>query len=150
MNIVKVQDSQYEEFIIQSQIKMAKETEDYDLSKSNVTEGVKAVINDPSKGVYYITVDGDKPVACLLTVTEWSDWRNKTVLWIHSVYVDPAHRNQGIYKKMYLYLKQMVEASDELAGLRLYVDKRNTNAIAVYHKLGMESQHYSLCEWLKE
>lgn len=150
MKIIQVTDASYHQFIVNSQIQMAKETEDYDLNKENVSAGVLAVINDPLKGSYYIAEINNEPVACLLTVPEWSDWRNKTVLWIHSVYVSINNRKSGIYKKMYNHLKEMVEESDDYAGLRLYVDKRNTNAIDVYHKLGMESQHYSLCEWLKD
>lgn len=150
MKIIKVQDSTYHQFIVDSQIKMARETEDYDLNRESVSAGVMAVIEDSLKGNYFIALKGDQAIACLLTVPEWSDWRNKTVLWIHSVYVVESYRKQGIYKKMYQHLKEIVIASSEYAGLRLYVDKRNTNAIDVYHKLGMESQHYSLCEWLKD
>lgn len=128
---------------------MALETEGYDLNRESVSSGVIAVINDPLKGNYFVAVIDSCPVACLLTVPEWSDWRNKTVLWIHSVFVSEKYRKQGIYRKMYAYLKQIVKESNEYAGLRLYVDKRNTSAIEVYHKLGMESQHYALCEWLK-
>jgi GNAT superfamily N-acetyltransferase len=150
MEIIKVTDEKFASFIIESQIKMAKETEDYDLDRLAVTQGVHAVINDPLKGNYYITLENQEPIACLLTVPEWSDWRNKTVLWIHSVYVSESHRQQGIYKAMYTSLQEMVKTNSQYAGLRLYVDKRNTKAIDVYHKLGMESHHYSLCEWLKE
>jgi GNAT superfamily N-acetyltransferase len=150
MKIEKIEDSTYHQFIVDSQIHMALETEDYDLSRDSVTAGVQAVIKDPLKGCYYVAMNNDEPIACLLTVPEWSDWRNKTVLWIHSVYVAKDFRKQGVYKKMYHYLKNMVEDSSDYAGLRLYVDKRNTNAIDVYHKLGMESHHYALCEWLKD
>lgn len=150
MKIIKVQDSTYHQFIVDSQVNMALETEDYDLNRESVSAGVMAVINNPLKGNYFITLKNSKPIACLLTVPEWSDWRNKTVLWIHSVYVEREFRNQGIYKHMYHHLKKKVEASSEYAGLRLYVDKRNTKALEVYHKLGMESHHYSLCEWLKD
>lgn len=149
MKILKVTDVTYYQFIVDSQIQMAKETEDYDLSRESVTDGVLAVIQDSLKGHYYVTLDGDRPVACLLTVPEWSDWRNKTVLWIHSVYVVKDYRKKGIYKNMYTHLQGMVSETEDYAGLRLYVDKRNLNAIDVYHKLGMESHHYALCEWLK-
>ena len=149
MNIIKAEDISFISFIAKSQVAMAKETEDYDLDLMTVTQGVKKVIENPTLGSYYITLDQDKPVACLLTVPEWSDWRNKTVLWIHSVFVLKNYRRRGIYKNMYMSLKVMVSESDDYAGLRLYVDKRNTEALKVYHALDMESHHYSLCEWLK-
>lgn len=149
MIISKVDSNEYVEFIANSQVAMAKETEDYKLDYKTVESGVKAVIKDPQKGRYYLALIEGKPVGCLLTVTEWSDWRNKSVLWIHSVYVDPNYRNKSVYKKMYFYIKDIVQNSDDFAGIRLYVDKTNTNASAVYKKLGMESEHYHLFEWLK-
>jgi len=149
MNLIKVSDPKYAEFIASSQVKMALETEDYKLNYDTVLKGVKTAISDPNKGIYYIVEIDKKPISCLFTVLEWSDWRSKSVLWIHSVYVLKEFRGQGIYKFMYQSLKDKVQKSDELAGIRLYVDKRNTNALEVYNKLGMESEHYSLCEWLK-
>jgi ribosomal protein S18 acetylase RimI-like enzyme len=149
MNIIKVDTLDYAEFIAKSQVTMALETEDYVLDYETVKLGVHAVINDKQKGSYYIALIDNKPVACLLTVNEWSDWRNKTVLWIHSVYVEQDHRRKSIYKDMYTYLKNIVQENDEYAGIRLYVDKTNQNASQVYLKLGMESEHYHLFEWLK-
>ena len=149
MIIHKVCDLSFAEFIAKSQVKMALETEDYVLDYDIVIKGVTSVIKDPLKGSYYVMLKDNIPVSCLLTVPEWSDWRNKTVLWIHSVYVEESYRKQGIYKKMYESLVEFVKHSDKYAGIRLYVDKRNTQALDVYSALGMESEHYSLCEWLK-
>lgn len=148
--IKKISNLKYSSFIASSQVKMALETENYELDLGIVSKGVEAVISDPMKGNYYVYLVGEEPVACLLTVPEWSDWRNKTVLWIHSVYVEKNFRSKGYFKEMYQYLKEKVSESSELSGLRLYVDKRNTNALGIYHNLGMESEHYTLCEWLKD
>lgn len=149
MKLIKVQDLKYADFIAKAQVNMAQETEDYKLSYETVLKGVSSAIQDPKKGIYYIAEVENKPIACLFTVLEWSDWRAKNVMWIHSVYVSKDFRAQGIYKFMYQQLQNKIQNSDEFAGIRLYVDKRNTNALEVYHKLGMESEHYSLCEWLK-
>lgn len=133
------------------QVKMAFETENgLKLDPPIVNLGVSAVMDDPSKGKYWLAeVDGNV-VGCLLTVPEWSDWRNGTVLWIHSVYVDPNFRKHGVFKALYAHLKEMVQTSPELRGLRLYVDKSNARAQEVYQKLGMSDDHYSLFEWMKE
>lgn len=131
------------------QIKMAFETENIKLDPPTVTLGVSAVFDDPSKGKYWLAeVDGNV-VGCLLTVPEWSDWRNGTVLWIHSVYVHPDFRKHGVYKMLYGHLKQMVSESRDLRGLRLYVDKTNEKAQKVYEALGMNGEHYHLYEWMK-
>ena len=79
----------------------------------------------------------------LMTVPEWSDWRNGTVLWIHSVYVLPRERRRKIFTALYEHLLRRVEQSENLVGLRLYVDKRNEPAQHVYESLGMTREHYT-------
>ena len=137
------------QIIAEFQIRMAFETEQMKLDPPTVEKGVSAVFDDPSKGKYWLAeVDGNV-VASLLAIPEWSDWRNGTVLWIHSVYVPVAYRKKGVFKKLYSHLKTMVETSPELRGLRLYVDKSNTAAQDVYNSLGMSGEHYYLFEWMK-
>ena len=135
--------------IAEYQIKMALETENLKLHLPTVEKGVSAVFDDPTKGKYWLAESDGTVVGCLLTVPEWSDWRNGTVLWIHSVYVRPDYRKQGIYRLLYSHLRKMVEDSKELRGLRLYVDKSNEKAQQVYDALGMSGEHYHLYEWLK-
>lgn len=131
------------------QILMARETEDLELDPATVARGVDAVFTDPSKGEYWVAEADGRVVASLLTTYEWSDWRNGTVLWIQSLYVVPELRRQGIYRRMYAKLKDHVEASPGLRGIRLYVDRRNTRAQSVYAELGMTREHYELFEWMK-
>jgi ribosomal protein S18 acetylase RimI-like enzyme len=131
------------------QVKMAWETEQMKLDPPTVEKGVSAIFDDPSKGKYWLAEVSGEVVGCLLTVPEWSDWRNGTVLWIHSVYVKPEMRKEGIYRKLYSHLKEMVQASKDLRGLRLYVDKTNHTAQKVYESLGMSGEHYHLFEWMK-
>lgn len=131
------------------QIKMALETENMQLDPSTVEKGVTAVFDDPSKGKYWLAEIGGNVVGCLLTIPEWSDWRNGTVLWIHSVYVHPDFRQHGVYKALYGHLKNMVNESPDMRGLRLYVDKTNSRAQKVYETLGMSGEHYHLFEWMK-
>jgi ribosomal protein S18 acetylase RimI-like enzyme len=140
---------EYVDFIAQAQVAMAQETENMDLDLATVKRGVMAVFSNPEKGQYYIATVEKLPIACLLTTYEWSDWRNKTVLWIQSVFVKPEYRCQGVYKKMYERIKAVV-LENNYGGIRLYVDKTNEKATKVYHKLGMNSQHYSLCEWMPD
>lgn len=135
--------------IAEFQIKMALETENMKLDPATVDKGVSAVLDDPSKGKYWVAEADGQVVGCLLCLPEWSDWRNGSVLWIHSVYVLPDYRGKGIYKALYQHLKKMVQDSAELRGLRLYVDKTNQTAQSVYKALGMTDEHYHLYEWMK-
>lgn len=131
------------------QLEMALETENLQLDKNTVDLGVEQVFQDSTKGTYYIAEKDGQVIASLLTTYEWSDWRNGTVLWIQSVYVSPAFRGNGVYKKMYHHIQQLVDRTPELKGIRLYVDQTNNRAQQVYQKLGMTAEHYQLFEWLK-
>jgi ribosomal protein S18 acetylase RimI-like enzyme len=142
--------ARHHEFITEAQILMAFETEKLKLDPETVKLGVGAVLVDSSKGKYYVAKNhSGEPIACMLTLSEWSDWRNKNAIWIHSLYVKPEYRGKGVYKQMFEHLKFMVRSSDQLYALKLYVDKRNQAARDVYSKLGMTSDHYETYEWVK-
>jgi len=136
--------------IVDFQMKMAKETEGLELDRETVKLGVMHVLRNPQKGRYLVAVLDGKIVASLMLTPEWSDWRNRCVLWFQSVYVVPEAREKGIFKRMYEHVKQHIVMADEQnAGLRLYVDASNTNAIEVYNKVGMDGEHYRVFEWMK-
>lgn len=137
------------ETIASFQVLMARETERMELDPPTVIKGVQAVIDDPGKGKYWVAEEAGQVVGCLLTVPEWSDWRNATVLWIHSVYVVPASRGKGAYGALYRHVQVLVKQNPaRYRGLRLYVDKSNQAAQQVYEKLGMNGDHYQLFEWM--
>jgi ribosomal protein S18 acetylase RimI-like enzyme len=137
-------------YLIDFQLKMALETENITLEISELTQGIQKLFKDPTKGKYYVAVDNQEPIGCLMTTFEWSDWRNGMVLWIQSVYVEKNFRGKGVYKMMYEFIRQMVEESADLRGIRLYVDKTNLGAQKVYENLGMNGEHYTVYEWMKK
>lgn len=136
-------------FIIEFQKMMAWETEKIILRDDLITEGVKSVFSDKSKGQYYVAESGGKVIASLLITSEWSDWRNAYVWWFQSVYVLPSFRRQGVFRSMYGFVRDEA-LKNGIAGLRLYVEKNNITAQKTYEKLGMNSEHYRMFEWLKE
>lgn len=140
------------EFIIQSQIDMAYESEGMKLEKSVIEPGVVAVFHDEkeSKG-FYLIAEGEQsePLGCLLITTEWSDWRNGTMLWIQSLFVVAKARRKGVFKKMYFYLQNLVnDESTDFRGIRLYVEKDNEIATSVYNSIGMDGEHYNMFQWI--
>jgi GNAT superfamily N-acetyltransferase len=135
--------------IIDFQLKMAWETEEMALDPGTVTPGVNAVFEDPSRGQYYVADNNGKVIASLLITCEWSDWRNCNVWWFQSVYVIPESRRQGIFRKMYNYIRHLAEEQN-IAGLRLYVETKNRPAQKTYEALGMSSEHYSFYEWMRK
>jgi ribosomal protein S18 acetylase RimI-like enzyme len=135
-------------FIVDFQLKMAWETEQISLDLDIVTKGVNAVFNDSSHGRYYVAENNGSVVASLLITYEWSDWRNTNVWWFQSVYVLPAFRRKGIFRSMYSFVRNEA-VNGGIAGLRLYVESKNTNARKTYESLGMTSEHYTMYEWLR-
>lgn len=137
------------EVIAGFQLKMALETENLSLDKETVIQGVLHVYRDSSKGKYLVALEDERIIGSLLMTYEWSDWRNNTVVWVQSVYVLPEFRKKGVFNALYQTVKQMVMEDDSFAGIRLYVDRTNTNAQQVYQKSGMNGEHYQLFEWMK-
>ena len=71
---------------------------------------------------------------------EWSDWRNCEFWWIQSVYVHSE------YRKLYNEAIKLAKESENVCGIRLYVDKDNNIAQKVYSKLGMKKSNYLFFE----
>lgn len=135
--------------IIDFQLKMALETENLTLDIATLTQGVKRLFKDSTKGRYYVAEENEAVIGCLMTTYEWSDWRCGTVIWIQSVYINGPDRGKGVYKKLYEHIQQMVETDPDLRGIRLYVDRTNLAAKEVYSRLGMNGDHYQAYEWMK-
>ena len=131
--------------IIGFQMAMAMETEGLALDKERVQQGVCAVMDDNSRGVYIVAKEGDTPVASLMVTREWSDWNNRWYWWIQSVYVLPQHRNKGVLRVMYSYVKELAREED-VTTVRLYVDRNNHRAQSAYGRLGMAECHYLMYE----
>ncbi|KAJ9508862.1 hypothetical protein QJQ45_028181 [Haematococcus lacustris] len=119
---------------------MAKETENIDLERDIITAGVQKVLEGKTSASYYILEEDGMVVAQLMITFEWSDWRAADIWWIQSVYVAPAARKRGYFRKLYEYVRQEAEAC-KAVGLRLYADSKNLPAQATYKKLGMRT-HY--------
>jgi len=135
--------------IVDFQLRMALETEDMKLVPEIVTKGVDAVFNDSSKGQYYVAEADGIVIASLLITYEWSDWRNCNVWWFQSVYVVPGFRRTGVFRKMYSHIRELAVLMD-IAGLRLYVETKNSKAQKTYEALGMSSEHYAFYEWMRK
>lgn len=129
------------EFIIQANLRMAKETENLDLDISVLRAGVDSVFAEPQYAFYLVAELRGEVVGCLMITYEWSDWRNKRVAWIQSLFVEPNARRQGVYRQLFSYLEEQVKTG-VFCGLRLYVDRTNTLAQQVYKNLGMTDNHY--------
>ena len=131
--------------LVAGNVAMALETENLRLDQNVLRAGVRAVLGGEVPGFYRVIEENGRVVAQLMITFEWSDWRAAMVWWIQSVYVWPTHRRRGLYGL--LYAAVLAEARREgVAGIRLYVDSRNTAAQAAYSALGMDGEHYRVFE----
>ncbi|HRW20837.1 MAG TPA: GNAT family N-acetyltransferase [Bacteroidales bacterium] len=137
------------EKILEFQLNLAMETENLELDRKTVLNGINSVINDSSKGKYFVAENDKDIIACLMITPEWSDWRCAWMIWLQSVYVVPEYRNKGVFKTLYNYIKDIVQNNIDYKGIRLYVDNSNKSAAEVYRKVGMCGEHYSVWEWIK-
>lgn len=108
------------------------------LDPATARAGVSAVVTDINKGRLYVgEIDGEV-VAQIMVTYEWSDWNAAFNWWVQSVYTRPEHRRKGIFRTMYLHVKEEARKAG-CCGVKLYANVNNTGAHAAYRALGMES-----------
>jgi ribosomal protein S18 acetylase RimI-like enzyme len=126
--------------------RIAWETERRRLNRPRLLKGVRALLRDGAKGMYFVTeIDGAIAGQVMITF-EWSDWRNGSFWWIQSVYVAPEFRERGVFRSLYAHIHNLARSRRDVCGLRLYVDADNKRAQSAYHRLGMEESRYKFFE----
>lgn len=125
---------------------MADETEHRMLKRKVLLRGVRGVLNDRARGIYYLAEIDNEVVGQLMVTYEWSDWRNGNFWWIQSVYVKKEFRQRGIFRSLYEHVEKLARKRKDVCGLRLYVERENRRAQATYEKLGMKRTVYEMFE----
>lgn len=130
--------------LVEFNLKMAKITENLDLDRDVLKAGVSAVFESEERGFYVVAEDkqSNSVIGGLLVGSEWSDWRNAWYWWIASVFVSENYRKQGIYRKMYEFVKENARSRGNVHGFRLYVELENSGAQRVYENVGMIASNY--------
>lgn len=126
--------------------RLAEESEGKTLDAAVLAAGVRAVLADPNKGLYFLAEENGTIVGQLMITTEWSDWRNGWFWWIQSVYIRHESRRQGVFRALYRHVEQAATDDPTVIGLRLYVERENESAQQTYLRLGMELTHYLMLE----
>ncbi|MFK7888839.1 MAG: GNAT family N-acetyltransferase [Gammaproteobacteria bacterium] len=134
-------------FIADGNIAMALETENKVLDPNLTRPGVRALLEDPLKGRYFIADSAGEAAGQLMLTTEWSDWRNGDFWWIQSVYVLPAFRRHGVFRALFNHVEHAARNAPGVCGIRLYVERDNARARQTYLDLGAEMTDYDLMEW---
>jgi ribosomal protein S18 acetylase RimI-like enzyme len=134
------------EFLVRGNASMALETEHLSLDLDRLRDGVHALFEDASRGVYYIAEIGGRRAGQMMITSEWSDWRNGNFWWIQSVYVLPEYRGRGVFRALYRHVENLAKAGPGVCGLRLYVENGNTRAQQTYERVGMKRTVYEMYE----
>lgn len=125
---------------------IAAETEKITLDHHRLRSGVEALLQDPSKGLYFLAEVNNVVVGQVMITYEWSDWRNGTFWWIQSVYVEKGARGTGVFRSLFDHIYALAKSREDICGLRLYVEKNNDRAKQTYGRLGMKLSHYEMYE----
>lgn len=125
---------------------LARETESWELDEGRIRPGVAALLADSNRGIYFLAESDGGVVGQLMITREWSDWRNGWFWWIQSLYVRAEHRGKGVFKALYRHVEKEAAASEDVCGLRLYVDEDNGRAQEVYERIGMSKSRYEFFE----
>jgi GNAT superfamily N-acetyltransferase len=132
--------------ITQFNLLLALETEKLVLDQAVVSKGVQAILNDASKGLYFVAEAGGQVIGQVMITYEWSDWRNGNIWWLQSVYVRGDQRAQGVFRQLFLFVKGQAEGTPGVCGIRLYMHSGNQRARQVYANLGFEFTEYEVFE----
>ena len=127
---------------------MAHETEGKELDAAVVLRGVQGLLARPDHGFYLVAENDGVVVGSLMVTPEWSDWRDGFFWWVQSVYVAPEQRRTGVYRSLYEEVRTAAREATDVLGLRLYVERANRPARAVYAHMGMDETSYRLYEEL--
>ena len=133
------------EWLIAGNLALAEETERMRLDEETLRRGIRALLESRAPGRYWVAELDGRVVGQLLITFEWSDWRNRMVWWIQSVFVVPDARGRDVLRTLYNTARREALAAGA-GGLRLYVDTTNLRAQAAYAALGMNGDHYRVFE----
>ena len=129
--------------ITKNNVLLAKESENLTIDYKTAFEGVKAVLSDKKKGFYLVAEENNNIIGQMMITFEWSDWHNKNIWWLQSVYVHKSWRRKGVFTKLFKAIKKNA-LKNNIEVLRLYVINGNIKAKETYIASGMQKKPYSI------
>lgn len=125
---------------------LARETEAKDLDPVVLRRGVQALLNDATRGRYFLAEEEGRVLGQVAVTYEWSDWRAGFFWWLQSVYVAKEARRRGIFRLLLEHVQILARREPSVVGIRLYVERDNRAAQETYRKLGLEATPYLVME----
>jgi malonyl-CoA/methylmalonyl-CoA synthetase len=90
-------------------VAMAWETESLRLDPDVARRGAARAVDHGAR--YFIAEIAGIVVGQCMVTTEWSDWRDRLVWWLQSVYVEPQWRSNGVYRAMHEHVLAAARAA---------------------------------------
>ena len=126
--------------------RIAVETEDKSLDPRLIGPGVRKILDDSTKGQYWVAEVDGRIVGQIMVTYEWSDWRDGMIWWLQSVYVVKDYRRHGVFSSLYRHVESLARKLPDVCGIRLYVENDNNRAQQTYAALGMIDTNYRVME----
>jgi GNAT superfamily N-acetyltransferase len=125
---------------------LAEETEHKRLDPATIERGVRRALTEPALCRYFVAERAGQIVGQAMITIELTDWRDGVLWWLQSVYVAETQRGGGVFRALFQHIESLAEADGEVRGLRLYVERENERARAVYEQLGMQPSGHLVYE----
>ena len=142
--------------IVEFNARLAHESEGKLLDRTVIRKGVAMALADPDRLRYWVAEVNEEQepsgtpwvIGQAAITREWSDWRAGWIWWFQSVYVHPDYRGKGVFRGLHARIRETAIATEDVIGLRLYVEVSNEQARRVYVSLGMKPGGYDVYEEL--
>nr|MBS0210737.1 GNAT family N-acetyltransferase [Planctomycetota bacterium] len=126
--------------------RLAEESEHKRLDPNVIQRGVARGMARPEQCRYFLAEIDGQVIGQTMITFEWTDWRDGILYWLQSVFVRPEYRGQGVFRALFDHVMQTAKADPDARGMRLYVERENTAALATYGRLGMQPSGHLLYE----
>jgi GNAT superfamily N-acetyltransferase len=126
--------------------RLAEESEGKKLDRAILSKGVQRALASPEMCRYFMAEVNGEVVGQTMITFELTDWRDGVLWWLQSVYVRPEFRKMGVFKALFQHIATLAKQSEDVRGLRLYVEQGNARAHRVYEQMGMQPGGYLVYE----
>ena len=124
-------------FLADNTADLSMETENKECNMELTTKFLTMALNRPNEIVYFIASFEDKDIASCGCTYEYNVVDNTMYLWFQSVFVDKDFRGKGVFRALFNHA-QDIAIQRGYKGARLYVERNNEVARAIYQKYGFE------------
>jgi GNAT superfamily N-acetyltransferase len=132
--------------IVEFNLLLAWESEHRTLDPVILRRGVERALSRPDLCRYFVAERAGQIVGQAMITLELTDWRDGVLWWLQSVYVRAANRSQGVFSAIFHHIRSQAQADRDVRGLRLYVERENRAAQAVYERLGFSPSGHLVYE----